>query len=58
MTDEQSYWILSFETLAFDLIQTIKKPSQETNVAKIKELIKKIRRLLRVMIVEEIHGRK
>ena len=48
--DELSYWVLSFETLAKDLIQSIHKASQEDNILKLEELVKKITNLLRVLM--------
>ena len=48
--DELSYWVLSFETLAKDLIQSIHKASQEDNIPKLEKLIEEITNLLRVLM--------
>lgn len=50
VNDEQSYWILSFEVLAKELIQSIEKSSQGNNIAKLEELIKRIEKLLSVLM--------
>ena len=48
--DELSYWVLSFETLAKDLIQSIHKASQENNVLKLEKLVEKTTNLLRALM--------
>ena len=48
--DELSYWILSFETLAKDLIQSVHKTSQEDNILKLEKLIEEITNLLKVLM--------
>lgn len=50
INDELSYWILSFEVLAKDLIQSIHKASQENNIPKLKKLIEEITNLLQVLM--------
>jgi len=58
ISDELSYWILSFEVLAKDLIQSIHKASQENNTPKLEKLIKEITNLLRALmpIIKRIYG--
>ena len=48
--DELSYWILSFETLVKDLIQSIHKASQEDNIPKLEKLVEKTTNLLPVLM--------
>ena len=50
ISDELSYWILSFEVLAKDLIQSIHKASQENNIPKLEKLIEEITNLLRALM--------
>ena len=50
MNDELSYWILSFEVCAKDLLQSVCKASQENNVLKLEKLIEEITNLLRVLM--------
>ena len=58
ISDELSYWILSFEVLAKDLIQSIHKASQENNTPKLEKLIEEITNLLRALmpIIKRIYG--
>ena len=50
MNDELSYWILSFEVLIADLLQSACKASQENNILKLEKLIEEITKLLRVLM--------
>ena len=56
--DELSYWILSFEVLAKDLIQSIHKASQESDIPKLEKLIEEITNLLQALmpIIKRIYG--
>jgi len=58
ISDELSYWILSFEVLAKDLIQSIHKASQENDIPKLEKLIEETTNLLRALmpIIKRIYG--